>query len=335
MSTETSREIFLDMRDRIVETLTEDWSTYIGTLTSTYDRAFTDVKTTLGAVQAAIIERKKEQQALMVGVLSAVTGGVVGVFADKLAKEAPALVGLETATLTEVTKAAEKDSVLSQILCDTLKDGIKKGGDKLTELGLDHFKSESPSDGFEPEGVRVAEYQRLLNDGVTNRAKVLTRFAVLLYEMADAFSVELADTIRKGMLTNDFFDQKRSHLTDSKVLRDTAELALWCGWALARDEDYWTKQAALAPALSSSEVFDFNSVRKRIIELGVPKEAVTIDPFRVWKHVGLDVVGFKNWVKSSDMVHTLYDQIPHAEAGAYHFGKIRMQETVRLSFTAA
>jgi hypothetical protein len=335
MLTETSREIFMDMRARIVETLTEDWGKYVWRLTSSYDKAFTDVKKTLGAVQAAIIERQNSQQALMVGALSVVTGGVVGVFADKLAKEAPILVGLERATLTEVTKAAEKDSVLSQILCDTFKDGIKKGGDKLTELGLDHFKSESPSDGFEPAGVSVAEYQQLLNDGIADRAKVLTRFAVLLYEMADAFSVELADTIRKGMLTNDFFDPNRRRLDNPERIKDAAELALWCGWALARDEDYWTKQAAVAPALSSSEVFDFAPVLKRITDLGVPKDAVTIDPFRVWKRVGLDVVGFKKWVESPDMVCTLYHRIPHAVPGAHHFGKVRMQETVRLSFTAA
>jgi len=83
---DTSEKIFTDMRLKIVEVLTEDWSKYIETVTSAYDTAYNNVKDLLGETQAAIIERKKAQQALMVGVLTVITGGVVGVFAEKLAK---------------------------------------------------------------------------------------------------------------------------------------------------------------------------------------------------------------------------------------------------------
>jgi hypothetical protein len=240
-----------------------------------------------------------------------------------------------------VTKAAEKDSVLFEILRDTTKDAIKKGGDKLTELGLDRFKGEGPSDGFQPNGWSVARYRKLLNDGITDRARVLTRIAKFLENAADAFTPELAEAMSDGMLKNDFFDDaNRIHIKDEDLLERKAELALWCAWALVRDEDYWQKQKSLAGyGPNMSEVFDFRPVLERVIELGVPKEAVTIDlnPYKIGskKATGLDVIGFMDWAKSPDMVHTLYEGISIAGGDPHHFGISRMRDVVTLSNTAA
>ena len=346
---DTSEKIFTDMRLNIVEVLTEDWSKYLETVTAAYDTAYSRMKELLGEVQAAIIERHRAQQALMVGVLSVVTGGVVGVFAEKLAKrlvpeaemlETTAIYTTQNTLMVQVTKVAGEDPVLFKILRDTTKDAVKKGGDKLTELGLDKFKGEGPSDGFKPNGLSVADYRRLLNDGITDRAKFLTFFAKLLYQASDLFPAEVAESLRAGMQKNEFFDgATRKHVRDVKLLTDKAELALWCAWALARDEDWWEKQVAVKNyGPSMSEVYDWNAVREELVRLGVPEDPITVvqgfgGGFRAKK--GLDVIGLLKWARSVDAVHTLNEGIPIAGGDPHGWAKNKMLELAHMAITAA
>ena len=343
---DTSEKIFTDMRLKIVEVLTEDWSKYIETVTSAYDTAYNNVKDLLGETQAAIIERKKAQQALMVGVLTVITGGVVGVFAEKLAKglvpeaealESTAITVTQNRVMVEVTKVAQQDPVLFKIFRDITKDAMKKGGDKLTELGLDQFKGEGPSAPFTPNGLSVADYRDLLNDGITDRAKILTTFATLLYQASDSFTPDTTESLRTGMLQNDFFDDtKRKHMRDKKWLIAKAELALWCGWALGRDEDWWEKQVAMADyGPSMSEVWDWDKVRKHLVDLGIPEDSITVSMHFGAPRKGLDMIGFMKWVKSSDMVHTLYEGIHTAGGDPHHWAITKMQEVVQMAATAA
>jgi hypothetical protein len=74
---ETSREIFNDMRITIDHVILTDWSAYIGTVTDVDDAAYSRVQELLDGVKAAITAREKAERALMVGVLSVLTGGVV------------------------------------------------------------------------------------------------------------------------------------------------------------------------------------------------------------------------------------------------------------------
>jgi hypothetical protein len=348
----TSLQIFDDMRETIVETLTEGWAGYIDTVVAAYGEAYTRVKTLLGAVQAEIVAREKSQQALMVAVLSVATGGVVGVFAEKLAsKLVPAAEKLETtavyaannAVFVQVSKVAAEDPVLFKIFRDTTKDAIKKGGDKLTELGLDQFKGEGPQDAFSPNGLSVESYRAQLGKGIRTRAKCLTCFAKLLSQAADSIPVEVAASLRTGMLNNEFFNDTR--LADATTntqedLANRAELALWCAWALGRDEDYWTKQAAFSNYGSASEVWDWARLRDRLVskDLGVPEDKITIKAFNPFgkPKLGLDMIGFINWAKSPDMVHTLYEGIPSAGGeAAHHWAYTKMQGIAQMAATAA
>src|ERR1035438_49425 len=281
----------------------------------------------------------------MVGVLSVVTGGVVGVFAEGLVKKIPrSLETLETRVtqtedaLIEVTKVARHDSVLFKVLKDTTKDAVTKGGDKLTEMGLDQFKGEAPASGFSPVGMSVASYRDLLTQGINARAKALLVFARLLARNADAFPPDLAEAIRQGMYENEFFTQK--YRADAGLLADKAELALWCAWALPRDVKYWTDVDAemrnagrAGMGLPDTDAIDFVEVRDWLVEQGVPEDAVTVNGYKrgFWgpkAGKGLDVIGFMNWVKKGDVLHTMYDGIPGAGGAPHYLGWLRMQEVL-------
>lgn len=349
----TSQAIFDDMRQTISETLLLDWNSYMSTIKTAYDTAYNSIKTKLGEIQARQIERSKAQQELMLGALSIVTGGFVGVFADGLVAKIPKTIEtLETKVILmedvaiEVTKAARKDSVLFKVLKDTTKDVVTKGADKLTEIGLDQFKGEAPPSGFSPVGLSVASYSNVLLQGITARTKALLIFARILDRNADAFAADQAEAMRKGMYGNEFFTVPKLQVNGDQ-LANKAELALWCAWALPRDVKYWTdvdaitsNPAAAGMGLPNSEAFDFAEVRDWLVDQGVPEDAVTVNGYKrgFWgpkAAKGLDVIGFMNWVKKGDVMHTMYEGIPVAGGATRHWGWQRLQEVLRLSDTAA
>jgi hypothetical protein len=339
---ETAREVFMEMRGRIDHVMLTDWNSYISTLTDAYDDAFSRVVVLLDGVKAAITARQKAEQELMVGVLSVLTGGVVGVFAEGLAKSMPAVEKAASAAengIADAVKVAAEDPVLYRIFKDTMKDAVKKGADKLQELGLDQFKSEPRGSGFEPQGMRVEAYRDLLTQGIISRGNLLWNFADALYKTADSWTPELADMIRQGLYQNDFFKQKpyRAH---KDTLVKKAELALWCAWALPRDVNWWTIQENLVKYRANMEPLDWAPVRDELVELGVPEDSVTITGFQsgilFTKMVkGLDCIGFIEWVKSADMVHTLYGGISIGGLSSHHWGYTQMQQVIQMAASAA
>jgi hypothetical protein len=338
---ETSREIFNDMRITIDHVMLTDWASYISTVTDAYDAAYSRVVDLLDGVKAAITAREQAEQALMVGVLSVVTGGVVGAFADGLVKRMPAIEKAAASaenSIVNVVKTAEQDPILYKIFKDTTKDLVKKGADKLQEVGLDHFKAEPRSSGFTPEGMRVEAYRGLLTQGIIARGTLLWNFADALYKTADDWSPEVADLIRKGLYQCDFFNQK--YRAQKEMLKKKAELALWCAWALPRDEDYWNTQRVLVMYKPNTEALDWAPVRDELADLGVPEDVVTLGGvqrgFLKSKVVkGLDVIGFMNWVKTGGMVHTLYEGISISGGEPHHWANTRMQQVIRMVATAA
>ena len=338
---ETSREIFNDMRITIDHVILTDWTAYICTVTDAYDAAYSRVQGLLDSVKAAIIAREQAEQALMVGVLSVLTGGVVGAFADGLVKRMPAVekaAATAQNSVVNVVKTAEGDPVLYKIFKDTTKDLTKKGADKLQEAGLDLFKGEPRSGGFTPEGLRVEAYRNLLTQGIIDRGTLLWNFADALYKAADDWSPEVADLIRKGLYQCDFFTRKyRAH---KDFLKKKAELALWCAWALPRDEDYWTKQKIWNKYQPNTESLDWAPVRDELVDLGVPEDEITLVGVQTgfWKDKvvkGLDVIGLMNWVKTVGMVHTLYEGISTTGGQSHHWAITRMQQVIRMVATAA
>jgi hypothetical protein len=338
---ETSREIFNDMRITIDHVILTDWNSYISTVTDAYEAAYSRVQGLLDGVKAAITAREQAEQALMVGVLSVLTGGVVGAFADGLVKRMPAVEKAAASaqnSIVNVVKTAEEDPVLYKIFKDTTKDLVKKGADKLQDTGLDHFKAEPRSSGFAPEGMRVEAYRDLLTQGIIARGTLLWNFADALYKRADDWSPEIADLIRQGLYQCDFFKQK--YRAQKDLLKKKAELALWCAWALPRDEEYWTNQRIWVNYQRNTEALDWAPVRDELTDLGVPEETITLGGVQsgFWKSKavkGLDVIGFMNWVKTAGMVHTLYEGISISGGEPHHWAITRMQQVIRMVATAA
>lgn len=347
---ETSREIFADMKERITFVLASDWASYISTVTSAYASAFNRVTKLLDRVKAAETARREKEQALMVTTLSILTGGVVGVLADgfvqrlpKLEKSAMAMEG----GLMKATQVAAADPVLYKIFKDTTKDLVKRGAGAVTQFGLDQFKGSPPSSGFDPVGMEVDDYRDLLTQGIIDRAKFLHDLVEVMYEQADGWSSEAAGAMRKGMYENNDFFRENPYRAARHLLERKAELALWSGWVLNRDDDYWLGQrAATQASLSTTESLSWAPVRDELCDLDVPEDSITVVGYQAqqsalirgsWKGVpkGFDVLGFKDWVQSHGFTETLYEGIPIAGGAVRHFATTRMHQTDRILAAAA
>ncbi len=329
---ETAREVFMEMRERIDHVLLTDWHQRIVTLTAAYDAAFANVNDLLQQAKAAVIARQQRENALMITTLSILTGGAASVLGEELVKAMPAVektVFSQQGGLLRVMKVAEEDRFLYKFFKETTKDLVKKGVEKADDLALDEFKGEPPESGFQPVGMRVAEYTDALTQGIDARAQFLWNFADFLYQTADTWTPDLADIFRQGLYRNEFFQRK--HLAPRKKLEENAELALWAAWALPRDEDYWNVQLAMVP-YGRSESFDWAPVRSRLIELGVPEDAITAGvKWNPRAPKGLDVIGLKKWAKSGDFVHTLFDGIPGAGGAVSHWAQTKMMQATYLA----
>ena len=213
--------IFLEMRSRIDGVLVKQWHNQITTLTAAYDQAFTNVNDLLQRVKAEIIERQQRENALMITTLSILTGGVASVLGDELVKSMPVIektIYSQRGGLLKVMKVAQEDAFLYKVFKDTTKDLVKKGVEKVDDLALDQFKGEPPESGFKPVGMRVAAYTDALTQGIDARAQFLWDFADYLYQNADSWTVEMANSMRQGLYQNDFFHGKT--LPTKKALVD-------------------------------------------------------------------------------------------------------------------
>ncbi len=326
---ETTREICMDMRERIDHVLITDWQKYINSMVAIYDQAYTNVDTLLKAVNAAIQARKAADQALMVTSLTILTGGLVGAFAEGLVKPFPKLTATAwdfnyTGTLQAIT-VIQEDPLLFKLFKGMTKDAFVAATGATKDFGLSKLQGTPPSNGFSPVGMRVEEYRSKLSEGIINRADCLWHFADWLYQSADQITSQSADSIRKNLYKSEFFTQK--YRADKDTLLNKAELALWCAWGLVRDKKYWEKTANQTTAqrglqLPDTESVDFAPLRDRLVELGVPDSAVTVNGSSrtFWSThdvKGLDVSTFMYWVSHGGMVHGLFDGIPvtHDTAG--------------------
>lgn len=334
------------MQVHIDHELVTGWGNYISHITTAYDTAYNNQKKMLTDVQSAIIARQQAENALMATALSIITGGLAGALGEGLSRKIGAVerdVSNAASGMTEVLEKAADDPILNKVLLDTGKDLIKKGADKVQDLGLDRLKQETPKSGFEPVGMSPAEYKDLLTQGVNDRCDVLFNFVEVLRLTADSWTTEEANTIKDSLYGSEFFQVRKKPLVNRKDLADTAELALWSVWALARDESYWEKAAALA-GYGTGEAFDWAPLLSRLKELGVPADSITIlgglgrgvvvpGQLKARFKQGLDIAGFMDWVRKN-LVSTLFDGIPVAP-GAHHRAFAKMQQIYNMIQSAA
>jgi len=337
---ESSWQVFMAMQERIDHEMLANWGSYISNITTAYDTAYNNQKTMLTNILNAIIARQQAENALMATALSLVTGGLAGALGEGLSRKISSVqkgVSSVEHGMAQVIEKAAEDPILNKVLMDTSKDLIKKGVEKVADLGLDQLKGEPPKSGFDPSGMTPARYKDRLTQGATARCIILWNFVDILRQTADSWTPAAANVVRDSIYNSEFFQIGKKPLVLQEKLADRAELALWSVWALARDEDYWEKAGAMAN-YSTGETFDWAPLQARLKELGVPEEAMTtygVQRGFVKNSIkkGLNVVGLMKWVRNN-LVTTLFDGIP-IDPNGYTWAAAKMMQITHMIQAAA
>src|SRR5262245_33902808 len=306
------------------------------------------------------VKRNQEAQraaneALMSFALSLVTVGVAGGVAGAIAR-----------SVAKGKKVQE----------DMVKDAVKWSTQQGASAGIHWITGAlSPDvagdDVFSPAGMTPALYTSSLHKGITSNVWFLTRILHEANYDDDATTATVDDKkitlksksggeitaagakqLTEAILDTSFMKEMPTTTLDEANVTRKAQLAMWMGWAQARDPKYWKSKDAIkdwdyveyyvpgqgfytGPIGWVGEHLDWEPVRKAIVDLGVPHRAVTIDvmsglsgvpKYKVPLKQGLYMRGFMEWASSQDALAVLFDKSLPKNAKGSEMVKKRLPE---------
>jgi hypothetical protein len=142
-------------------------------------------------------------------------------------------------------------------------------------------------------------------------------------------TAQLARQITELVLEISYIKEAPPDIQSEQLLRSVS-LALWIGWAYARDVKYWKKAADVPGSDAWDEQFAWEDVRRALFSLGVPNELITVNGkiptksgilapvprhFRKPDATGLNMWGFLNWVNGPAPRSLLFAGLPKNAKG--------------------
>jgi hypothetical protein len=278
------------------------WTPYAWQVSGAYATAYKNQQKILDDVKREKEAQRKADQATMAFFLSLLTVGVAGGIAGALARKALDDKDYQDAA-KQVLQLAQRQAAAP--LVDALSD----------DLSPDKPNAKV----FAASDTDPSEYTARLFTGITTSVALLTKinYEVMYGENTDTvkyegksiktrsggvLSVEGLRCLTEAILDSSFIKDMPPTLSD-KVLTRKASLALWIGWASARDVQYWKNEQL--------EQFDdcWEPVRKALILAGVPETICTLRPFRGYfpkPKDGLNFSGFIDWATGPNAIPVLF-----------------------------
>jgi hypothetical protein len=307
----------------------DHWDHFGKAASAAYAKAYDSNGKVLQGVRSIKVARKAADDAMMSFVLSLLTVGVAGGVAG----------GLIAFPKSRAAETAARDVV---------KLVIRGVGGELN----DAVKALSPdkvpgNDVFAPADITPAEYMAKMLEGISYNKGLLED---ILYEVnynqdADRVVYPAGTTVLlsrsgNGQVTagsakllaevitgTSFFQYMPSMSVNSEALTPKARLALWIGWALNRDPDYWSDGeqqfteniiagpgggggSISRPSQATKEQPDWDLVRNDLLSLKVPVGPMT-STLRTTSWTGdtmrngLYMWGFMEWAASSSALDML------------------------------
>jgi hypothetical protein len=314
----------------------DHWDHFGKAASAAYSLAYDDNGRILNAVRQTQAARKASEEAMMSFCLSLLTVGVAG--------------GVAGGLISSSVKGAAK--VATQTAARDLVKFVTKGVEGKV---IDAVKALSPdnvpgADVFAPADTTPTTYMAKMLEGISYNKGLLEDVLHEVNYNEDANQVSVRDgsntTValnrsKDGQITlgsaklltevitgTSFIQQMPSMSVNSDDLAPKARLALWIGWALNRDPDYWSDglqvdgwskgyihkgAAGDSPAGATLEQLDWAPVRDALMVLKVPAEKITA---QLWTEtdwgaksvrLGLYMWGFMEWAASTAALDLLLD----------------------------
>jgi hypothetical protein len=295
------------LRDQ-VDRADKHWSHYGWAVSHAYATAYKNQVDQLRQVKNAIEARLEFEHDFVSFGLSLLTVGVAGGVAGIVAR-----------------KMFDKGTKGGEIMIDAVKQTLQRVQKATADEDIAAIspKATVSADAFAPTGVTAEEYTTSLQEGITYYSALLSDILDAVEYDSGPQNVKVGDatvTLKTSGLKLTAADARRltEAVLNSTYVKDLppteikgvdlipkASLALWIGWAYARDVQYWSK-ARITPYNNSvyDEQFDWAPVQKNLISLGVPPDSITANGVEyLWMNrtrpiTGLDMLGFLKWVAS-------------------------------------
>jgi hypothetical protein len=322
----------------------EHWTHYGWAVSAAYASAYQLQLNKLQQVKKMQEARRLAEHAFVNFCFSLLTVGVAGGVAGALARKM-------------FTDAAGKKN---EVAIDAMKQVLQRGQQQRAYdpvMEALNPPTKVADDIFAPVGPTPEEYTTKLQEGISqkttllqdildevqwNRAAAGVTFddtVITLKSSGDKLTVADAKYLTEAILNSSFMKDLPPSEVNSAALTPKASLALWIGWAYARDAKYWSAARIQIPIIGPQteaeaykEQFEWEPVRLALVGLGVPAPQITVGGIdygwmgRQSPINGLWMWGFMKWAASSMAADKLFSGL---QINAKGFEEVRIQMSKR------
>jgi hypothetical protein len=318
------------------------WTHYGWAVSKAYADAYSKNLSVLGGIKIKQEQDRARNEAFMSFALSLLTVGVAGGVAGALAR-------------TFAKKVADGSKVAEDVSKDVLKWSQQQAAAPLIKTVSATLSPEvSSGDVFSPSDTSPEQYTTGVQEGISYNLALLQKILfdakwdpskknttvgdkVITLRSGGELTTEGARLLADAITSSSFVSDPPPIDVDIANLTRKAKLALWIGWALARDADYWNSEDApimnyiydakrgwvplpVGPAFW--EQLTWEPVRQAVVDVGGMYQAVTMQSnmpvgggnFQIKK--GLYMRGFMEWAASPQALAQLFDSaIPKNKTG--------------------
>lgn len=323
-----------------IDVAAADWQNYAEAAELSYSRAYASNTKLLESIQNDLIKIDERDNLFMTLALSFLTVGVAGGVAGALAKH-------YTGKMVDGKVRDFVEGALGESL-------VWAGQEAGTKALIEPLSpSQRPEDVFKASAISPLDYGTTLKESITFNLKLLRRIkhaaefdpsmkaasiagqSVSLRSGNEInLSAKAAEQLTLTILNTPFMRDSPAATVDQVTLTRKARLALWIGWAQARDVAYWGptieywSQKKNFSTQATLEQVQWEPLRKELISLGVPPMLITttvrvVPPMAqahmmgvpIPERVGLDMWAFMEFAKSDFAQTLIFNSLPTHKIG--------------------
>jgi hypothetical protein len=321
-------EGYLKYLDSQITRAREHWTHYGWALAAAYTAGYEQQLRTLKKVRREQDARRSAEHAFVNFCFSLLTVGVAGGVAGALARKV-------------FTNAAGKKN---EVAIDAMKQVLQRGQQqRVYDPVMEALNppDKTADDIFAPVGATPVGYTTKLQEGISAKTTLLVDIldqvqwsrttsnvkiddtVITLKSSGDKLTTADAKYLTEAILNSSFMKEMPDATVNSDDLAAKAALALWIGWAYARDPHYWSvaknQHPIVGPQTNTAaynEQFEWEPARLDIAPLGVPTSYITVvGSESLWMNnsrpiKGLYMWGLMRWAASADAAEALLDGLP-------------------------
>jgi hypothetical protein len=291
---------YITLMQSMIAEATTNWLAYKSAVTADYANAYADQAGTLKSVKKKMQERMEREKEFAVFALNLVTVGIGGALAGNAVKLGFKSLGAKEAFFEKAGEVA--------------KEKISEPIAKVTEWGYKKLGLELEDDPFEPASMSPTEFGERMGTTLLYQSATL-QGSLTKIQLAGGYTLQGVRNLAQIIIPSPFIQNAPKEEIRPGDLKAKALLALWLGWAWARDDAYWRVHGrSVYDDRDRNERQDFEPIRKKLLSIGVPMNVVSHKETEYhWMNEQeqvdrIDMPGFLDWAGSTAWIPLMFNK---------------------------